>query len=112
MIRTYPFTQYAGETDIVANVTVANITMSNAQNGARIKVLGGSPFARPTPFTLYLMMSVNNVVLDSTAGGGTGFVNNVTFENFHGRLPSRSRETSLWWESARPWQFRMSTTRF
>ena len=34
--------QYAGETDIVANVTVKNILMKNAQNGARIKVFGGS----------------------------------------------------------------------
>ena len=37
--------QYAGETDIVANVFVKNITMLNAQNGARIKVFGGSPDA-------------------------------------------------------------------
>jgi len=48
--------QYAGETDIVANVYVRNITMSNAQNGARIKVFGGNP--SPT----------------STAGGGGGYV--------------------------------------
>ena len=34
--------QYAGETDIVANVTVRNVSMNNAQNGARIKVFGGS----------------------------------------------------------------------
>ncbi|CAL1699407.1 unnamed protein product [Somion occarium] len=57
--------QYAGETDIVANVSVKDIVMNNAQNGARIKVFGGSP----NP--------------NSTAGGGTGFVQNVTFENFH-----------------------------
>jgi len=56
--------QYAGETDIVANVSVSNIVMSNAQNGARIKVFGGSP----NP--------------NSTAGGGTGFVRNITFSNF------------------------------
>ncbi|KAI0792449.1 pectin lyase-like protein [Abortiporus biennis] len=56
--------QYAGETDIVENITVRNIIMNNAQNGARIKVFGGSP----NP--------------NSTAGGGTGFVKNVTFENF------------------------------
>lgn len=48
--------QYAGETDIVANVSVSNIYMSNAQNGARIKVFGGNPNA------------------NSTAGGGTGYV--------------------------------------
>ncbi|KAI0077403.1 pectin lyase-like protein [Panus rudis PR-1116 ss-1] len=56
--------QYAGETDIVANISVKNIVMNNAQNGARIKVFGGSP----NP--------------NSTAGGGSGFVKNVTFENF------------------------------
>ncbi|KAH9852246.1 pectin lyase-like protein [Lenzites betulinus] len=57
--------QYAGETDIVANVSVTNITMLNAQNGARIKVFGGNP----SPV--------------STAGGGTGFVRNITFKDFH-----------------------------
>ncbi|KAI0676372.1 pectin lyase-like protein [Trametes maxima] len=56
---------YAGETDIVANVSATNITMLNAQNGARIKVFGGNP--SPT----------------STIGGGTGFVKNITFANFH-----------------------------
>jgi len=56
--------QYAGENDIVANISVSNIVMSNAQNGARIKAFGGSPD------------------LNSTAGGGTGFVRNVTFSNF------------------------------
>ena len=35
--------QYAVETDIVANVSVTNVTMINAQNGARIKVFGGNP---------------------------------------------------------------------
>lgn len=35
--------QYAGETDIVANVSVTDITMLNAENGARIKVFGGNP---------------------------------------------------------------------
>ncbi|KAI0828649.1 pectin lyase-like protein [Trametes gibbosa] len=57
--------QYAGETDIVANVSVTNITMLNAQNGARIKVFGGNP----SPV--------------STVGGGTGFVQNITFKDFH-----------------------------
>lgn len=40
----------------MANIYVRNISMSNAQNGARIKVFGGNP--SPT----------------STAGGGTGYV--------------------------------------
>ncbi|KZT71881.1 glycoside hydrolase family 28 protein [Daedalea quercina L-15889] len=57
--------QYAGETDIVANVFVKNVTMRYAENGARIKVFGGSPDA------------------SSTAGGGTGYVKNVTFEDFY-----------------------------
>ncbi|KAI0370532.1 pectin lyase-like protein [Pilatotrama ljubarskyi] len=57
--------QYAGETDIVANVYVSNITMLNAQNGARIKVFGGNP----SP--------------NSTVGGGTGYVKNITFKDFH-----------------------------
>jgi len=56
--------QYAGETDIVANVYVNNITMLNAQNGARIKVFGG------------------NASPNSIAGGGLGFVKNITFSNF------------------------------
>ncbi|KIJ62472.1 glycoside hydrolase family 28 protein [Hydnomerulius pinastri MD-312] len=57
--------QYAGETDIVANVYVNGISMNNAQNGARIKVFGGSPDP------------------NSSAGGGTGYVQNITFENFY-----------------------------
>ncbi|EKM57997.1 glycoside hydrolase family 28 protein [Phanerochaete carnosa HHB-10118-sp] len=58
---------FAGETDIVANVTVFNISMNNAQNGARIKVFGGSPDP------------------NSTAGGGSGFVKNVTYSDFQGK---------------------------
>ncbi|OCF72151.1 hypothetical protein I204_07416 [Kwoniella mangroviensis CBS 8886] len=56
--------QYAGETDIVANVYVRNISMSNAQNGARIKVFGGSNDTK------------------SISGGGVGYVKNVTFQDF------------------------------
>ena len=56
--------QYAGTQDIVANVLVKNITMVNAENGARIKAFGGSSSAT------------------STSGGGNGYVSNVTFENF------------------------------
>ncbi|KDQ58920.1 glycoside hydrolase family 28 protein [Jaapia argillacea MUCL 33604] len=55
--------QYAGETDIVANVSVNNVTMRDAQYAARIKVFGGSPYA------------------NSTAGGGSGYVKNITFAN-------------------------------
>lgn len=56
--------QYAGETDIVANVSVYNVTMLYAENGARIKVFGGSPYA------------------NSTTGGGTGYVKNITYADF------------------------------
>jgi galacturan 1,4-alpha-galacturonidase len=37
--------QYKGETDIVENIFVTNITMSNASDGARIKVWPGAPAA-------------------------------------------------------------------
>lgn len=57
--------QYAGETDIVENVFVKNVTMRYAENGARIKVFGGSPDP------------------DSTSGGGSGYVKNITFEDFY-----------------------------
>ncbi|EED84983.1 hypothetical protein POSPLDRAFT_105711 [Postia placenta Mad-698-R] len=56
---------YAGETDIVENVFVKNVTMRYAENGARIKVFGGSPDP------------------DSTSGGGSGYVKNITFEDFY-----------------------------
>jgi len=56
--------QYAGETDIVENIYVNNIIMSNAQNGARIKVFPDNP--SPT----------------SVIGGGLGYAKNITFSNF------------------------------
>ncbi len=49
--------QYAGETDIVANVSVTNVTMLNAQNGARIKVFGGNP-SPSTPHTSFSSMGL------------------------------------------------------
>ncbi|PSR76762.1 hypothetical protein PHLCEN_2v8214 [Hermanssonia centrifuga] len=55
---------YAGEVDIVANVTIKDVSMNNAQNGARIKVFGGS--SDPA----------------STAGGGSGFVQNITYHDY------------------------------
>jgi galacturan 1,4-alpha-galacturonidase len=55
--------QYAGEVDLVTNVYVNNVTMANAENGARIKAFGGN--ASPT----------------STSGGGSGLVRNITFAN-------------------------------
>ncbi|KAL5326360.1 hypothetical protein ACEPPN_004044 [Leptodophora sp. 'Broadleaf-Isolate-01'] len=57
--------QYAGVQDIIQNVLVKNITMVNTSNGARIKAWGGSSSAT------------------STSGGGNGYVQNVTFQDFH-----------------------------
>jgi hypothetical protein len=56
--------QYAGTEDIIANILVKNITMVNAENGARIKAFGGSSSST------------------STKGGGNGYVQNVTFQDF------------------------------
>jgi polygalacturonase len=57
--------EYAGTQDIVQNVLVKNITMVNAENGARIKAFGGSSSAT------------------STSGGGNGYAQNITFQDFH-----------------------------
>lgn len=51
--------QYKNETDFVANVYVNNIVMSNAQNGARIKVFPDNPDP------------------NSVRGGGLGYVRNI-----------------------------------
>jgi galacturan 1,4-alpha-galacturonidase len=67
--------QYYGETDIVSDIYVRNITMMNAQNGARIKVFGGS----------------NDT--NSVSGGGSGYVRNVTFQDF--RNESESSASTL-----------------
>ncbi|KAH6612125.1 pectin lyase fold/virulence factor [Boeremia exigua] len=56
--------QYAGVQDIIANILVKNVTMVNAENGARIKAFGGSASA------------------SSTTGGGSGYVKNITFQDF------------------------------
>ncbi|KAM0326697.1 hypothetical protein ACHAQA_006568 [Verticillium albo-atrum] len=57
--------QYIDEFDIVENVYVYNITMSNASDGARIKVWPGMY----TPFQPTL-----------SGGGGSGYVENVTYD--------------------------------
>jgi len=59
--------QYAGTYDIVENVYVANISMLNATDGARIKVWPNTPSA----------LSGN-----LQGGGGTGRVTNVTYDTF------------------------------
>ena len=48
----------------MSDIFVRNISMNNAQNGARIKVFPGSNDTK------------------SIAGGGSGYVRNVTFEDF------------------------------
>ena len=59
--------QYKGETDIVQNVYVYNISMSNATDGARIKVWPGAPAALSG---------------DLQGGGGLGRVENITYDTF------------------------------
>lgn len=60
--------QYVEEYDIVENVYVYNISMSDASDGARIKVWPGID----TPFQPSL-----------SGGGGAGYVKNVTYELFY-----------------------------
>ncbi|TDZ23529.1 Exopolygalacturonase A [Colletotrichum orbiculare MAFF 240422] len=59
--------QYQGQVDIVENLYVYNTSMSNASDGARIKIWPGVP-----PDTT-----------GSEAGGGLGYVRNVTYEKYH-----------------------------
>ncbi|KAJ9094137.1 hypothetical protein QFC19_008089, partial [Naganishia cerealis] len=56
--------QYYGVADIVSDVYIRNITMLNAEHGARIKVFPGH----------------NDT--NSVSGGGTGYVRNITWEDF------------------------------
>ncbi|KAJ3547875.1 hypothetical protein NM208_g1296 [Fusarium decemcellulare] len=60
--------QYKGETDIVENLYIYNISMSNASDGARIKVWPGIE----TQFQSLL-----------NGGGGLGRVRNVTYDKFY-----------------------------
>ncbi|KAI4617003.1 Exopolygalacturonase [Alternaria ethzedia] len=57
--------QYPGEVDIVENVYVYNISMSNASDGARIKVWPGASSALSG---------------DLQGGGGGGAVKNITYD--------------------------------
>jgi galacturan 1,4-alpha-galacturonidase len=59
--------QYVGEVDIVEDVYVYNTSMSNASDGARLKVWPGRPAGSTA----------------TDAGGGTGRVRNVTYDLFH-----------------------------
>lgn len=58
--------QYPGTFDIVEDVYVYNISMSNASDGARIKVWPGAAGFEG---------------IDLQGGGGSGFVRNVTYDN-------------------------------
>lgn len=60
--------QYVGTYSIVENVLAENIVMTNAATGARIKVWPDVPSTESG---------------DLSGGGGSGLVNNVTFENFY-----------------------------
>jgi galacturan 1,4-alpha-galacturonidase len=60
--------QYSGERDNVENVLVYNISMSNASDGARIKVWPGVSSALSG---------------DLQGGGGTGLVKNVTYDSMY-----------------------------
>ncbi|KAM0253125.1 hypothetical protein ACHAQJ_007401 [Trichoderma viride] len=60
--------QYPAEFDIVENIYVYNISMSNASDGARIKVWPGTD----TPFQPGL-----------SGGGGAGYVKNITYDTFY-----------------------------
>ncbi|KAF4343142.1 exopolygalacturonase [Fusarium beomiforme] len=60
--------QYKGETDIVENLYIYNVSMSNASDGARIKVWPG----------------VESAFQDLlNGGGGLGRVRNVTYDTFY-----------------------------
>ncbi|KAF6813986.1 polygalacturonase [Colletotrichum plurivorum] len=61
--------QYQGQVDIVENLYVYNISMSNASDGARIKIWPGVP-----PGTT-----------NSEVGGGLGYARNVTYDTFHNK---------------------------
>ncbi|KAJ4311881.1 Exopolygalacturonase X-2 [Neodidymelliopsis sp. IMI 364377] len=60
--------QYPGVYDIVENLYIYNISMSNATDGARLKVWPGAGVKKPEGWV---------------GGGGEGRVRNVTYELFH-----------------------------
>ncbi|KAI1094407.1 glycoside hydrolase family 28 protein [Rostrohypoxylon terebratum] len=60
--------QYPNETDIIENLYIYNISMTNASDFARIKVWPGIE----TDFQTHL-----------AGGGGTGYVRNVTYDLLH-----------------------------
>ncbi|PQE19295.1 Polygalacturonase protein [Rutstroemia sp. NJR-2017a BVV2] len=61
--------QYQGEVDIAENIYIYNISMTNATDGARIKIWPG----------------VAAGTTGSTAGGGTGYVRNITYDTYQNK---------------------------
>lgn len=61
--------QYVHEYDIAENLTIYNISMSNAGDGARIKVWPGIESS-----------SSSGGALLNGGGGGAGYVRNVTYQ--------------------------------
>lgn len=60
--------QYPGTFDVVENLYIFNISMSNATDGARLKVWPGADVEKPEGWV---------------GGGGAGVVRNVTYERFY-----------------------------
>ena len=75
--------QYQGETDIVEDLYIYNISMTDASDVARIKVWPGVP-----PDTS-----------SSTSGGGLGRVRNVTYEHMQSENNDRVISVSQCYES-------------
>jgi galacturan 1,4-alpha-galacturonidase len=65
--------QYQGEVDIAENIYIYNISMTNATDGARIKIWPG----------------VAAGTTGSTAGGGTGYVRNITYDTYQNKNNDR-----------------------
>ena len=60
--------QYPGVFDVIENLYVYNVTLSNATDGARLKVWPGADVEKPPGWI---------------GGGGAGIVRNVTYDTFH-----------------------------
>lgn len=60
--------QYPEWFDVIENLYIYNISMSNATDGARIKVWPGADVEKPDGWV---------------GGGGAGYVRNVTYDKFH-----------------------------
>ncbi|CAL1711769.1 unnamed protein product [Somion occarium] len=92
--------QYAGEYDIVENVTATNIHMSNAQNGARIKAWAGkgvgSGIVQNITFTGFVETNVDNpVVIDQCY---------ETDDSDCAKYPSNTYIQDVWFEKDVFWQ--------